>query len=197
MKRYRDLDPDSLALLSRGKAPRPMAKQYPALDPWAFQRARTRGPAVYVTGYFEGSVDFGTGSMAASGLADGFLVRLADTTGVTSWATVLGGPGEDSGVGVVVDATGTVHLAGVCRDNVVMSRAAGEVPVVCSAGLTDWSGVVARYDAMTGAHRAGSAIVRAWPAPSDALLSVAIGMDDLSCVGGGLGDAAYVACVRP
>jgi chitodextrinase len=66
---------------------------------------------VYVTGVFEGTVDFGSGPVTASG-RDAFLVKYAGTTGAALWAKRFGNTADDYGNGVATDASGNVVVVG-------------------------------------------------------------------------------------
>jgi hypothetical protein len=73
---------------------------------------------VYVTGIFQGTVNFGGGNVTAS-MTDAFLLKLDGATGGYEWVRTIGGSGQDRGDFVVVDGvnvywlgrfTGTVNL---------------------------------------------------------------------------------------
>jgi len=70
---------------------------------------------VYVSGGFEGTVDFnpgaGTNLFTASGSLDAFLLKL-DTAGNWQWTKTIGDVGSDYGSGVAVDSLGKVWWAG-------------------------------------------------------------------------------------
>lgn len=71
---------------------------------------------VYITGYFNGTVDFdpgaGTASITSNGAnSDAFVCKL-DTTGAYVWAVKLGGTGIDAGYGIAVDGSGNVYTTG-------------------------------------------------------------------------------------
>ncbi len=68
---------------------------------------------IYLTGYFEGTVDFdpgvGTFNMSSSGENDAFLLKL-DSNGNFIWAKKFGGASYDEGEGVAVDVNGNIYL---------------------------------------------------------------------------------------
>lgn len=70
---------------------------------------------IYLTGWFQGTVDFdpgtGTVNMTAAGAYDIFVVKL-DPSGTLLWAKKLGGTGNDIGYAIVVDASGNVYTTG-------------------------------------------------------------------------------------
>ena len=77
------------------------------------------GPgSVYMTGSFEGTADFLptniTANIASSGGTDGFVAEYAPF-GEYKWAFAVGGPLDDGGSRVVVDATGNFYVTGYFR----------------------------------------------------------------------------------
>ncbi|HEX6789936.1 MAG TPA: FlgD immunoglobulin-like domain containing protein [Candidatus Krumholzibacteria bacterium] len=62
---------------------------------------------VYVTGSFNGSVNFGGGALASAGSTDVFVVKYAGD-GSHQWSTRLGGTAADTGYSVGADASGVV-----------------------------------------------------------------------------------------
>jgi len=67
--------------------------------------------AVVVTGYFEGSVDFGGGALVSNGSIDLFLVKYSPLGGHL-WSRSVGSSATESGVDVAVDASGGILLTG-------------------------------------------------------------------------------------
>jgi hypothetical protein len=69
----------------------------------------------YVTGTATGTL-FGTSSSsykpAATGGQDAFLVRMSTSGGSIDYATYLGGSGNDQGLGIAVEASGTAYVTG-------------------------------------------------------------------------------------
>ncbi len=69
---------------------------------------------VYVTGWFNGTVDFdfgqGTATLAAAGDQDAFIAKY-DSGGSYLWAGRLGGDAIDNGTAIAVDIAGNVYLA--------------------------------------------------------------------------------------
>jgi hypothetical protein len=66
---------------------------------------------VYVTGYFEGSYDFGGGNLTSAGNQDIFLVKY-DSEGNHLWSQRFGGTSADRGRAVAVDSSGSVIVSG-------------------------------------------------------------------------------------
>jgi hypothetical protein len=66
---------------------------------------------VYVTGAFDGSVDFGGGELMANGMDDLFLAKL-NSAGDHQWSKRFGNTEQQIGRQIVVDANGNVVLTG-------------------------------------------------------------------------------------
>jgi hypothetical protein len=64
---------------------------------------------VYVTGYFEGSLDFGGTVLTSAGGTDAFLAKL-DPSGAVLWAKRFGASGPQVGQSIGIDAQGNVAL---------------------------------------------------------------------------------------
>ncbi len=67
---------------------------------------------VFVTGFFVGTVNFGTKVCASAGGPDIFLAKY-DANGSQLWAECFGGTGTDSGQSLVADAFGNVFVTGI------------------------------------------------------------------------------------
>ncbi|MFN8295275.1 MAG: T9SS type A sorting domain-containing protein [Chitinophagales bacterium] len=71
---------------------------------------------LYLTGYFEGTVDFNpnvfiTNNLTSAGALDAFVLKM-DTAGIYIWAKNMGGTSNDRGSDIVVDASGNVITTG-------------------------------------------------------------------------------------
>jgi hypothetical protein len=79
------------------------------------------GTGLYVTGRFQGTVNFGGGDLASAGGDDVFVLRLNASDGAHVWSKRFGGPstapGEDIGLGVASDGTG-VYVTGFVTEAV-------------------------------------------------------------------------------
>ncbi|EYF04109.1 hypothetical protein [Chondromyces apiculatus] len=85
-----------------------------AADQTAYSVAVDASKNVFVSGYFEGTIDFGgfsTEATAVAGAADGFLVKITPG-GSGSWLETLSGSGYQEIYGVVIDAQGRPTVAG-------------------------------------------------------------------------------------
>jgi hypothetical protein len=94
----------------------------------------------YVTGYFQGTVDFdpsatGVDSHTSSGGYDAFLSKF-DPSGNFMWTHTWGGSGHDIGYGVAVDAGGYASVTGLFSDTVDFDPGIG-VDEHASNGTTD------------------------------------------------------------
>jgi hypothetical protein len=95
--------------------------------------------AIFVTGRFRDSLDFGAGPMVSAGSADIFLAKF-DPGGARLWSQRFGGTGFDEPWGVDTDQAGNVVLVGDFQNTVDF----GGGPLV-SAGSADI--YVAKFDA--------------------------------------------------
>ena len=64
---------------------------------------------VYLTGYFDGSINFGGNGFTSGGLTDAFLVKL-DANGVHQWSKAFSAPSPQYGASLATDAQGNVVL---------------------------------------------------------------------------------------
>jgi chitodextrinase len=69
------------------------------------------GGNVVVTGYFQGTVNFGSGSLTSAGGTDIFLMKYS-ASGAPVWSKRFGGVSDDRGVAVAVSGTGDVVATG-------------------------------------------------------------------------------------
>jgi len=104
------------------------------------------GGAVYVTGSFDGVIDFGQGPRPTVQNLDVFLVSLTTAKGEHRWDRTFGSTFYDMGLAAAVDDLGHVYVTGSVQGPVDLG---GGAPVVFNKG-TD--GFVASYDAQ-GVHR--------------------------------------------
>ena len=65
----------------------------------------------YITGYFEGTVDFGGGNVTSAGAADIFILKL-NSSGTFQWVNIFGGTSTDVGQGIAVDSSGNSYITG-------------------------------------------------------------------------------------
>ncbi len=76
---------------------------------------------VYVTGYFEDTVDFDPGqgifNLTSLGSSDVFIQKL-DSIGNLIWANSFGGPGSNSGQAVALAPNGDIYTVGYFRDSI-------------------------------------------------------------------------------
>jgi hypothetical protein len=69
------------------------------------------GEYLYVTGHFEGSVDFGAGTLTSAGGKDLFMAKLDAATGATVWAKRIGAKGDEV-VSDIAVADSRVYVTG-------------------------------------------------------------------------------------
>jgi hypothetical protein len=68
---------------------------------------------VIITGFFNGSVDFGGGHVITTGGAEDVYLAKLDPSGNTLWASGYGGTSSQSALGVATDAAGNIAITGV------------------------------------------------------------------------------------
>ncbi|TAN58007.1 MAG: DUF4347 domain-containing protein [Rhodospirillales bacterium] len=94
---------------------------------------------VYVTGYFNGTVDFDPGAgateLTSAGASDAFVLKL-NSAGTLVWAKAMGGTGSDGGNGIAVDGSGNVYVTGSFNGTVDFDPGTGTANLT-SAGSTD------------------------------------------------------------
>jgi FlgD Ig-like domain/Beta-propeller repeat len=66
---------------------------------------------IFVTGNFTGTVSFGGASLVSAGGSDIFLAKYSPN-GAHLWSLRFGGTGNDAGVAVALDASGSIYLTG-------------------------------------------------------------------------------------
>lgn len=102
---------------------------------------------VYVTGYYQGTVDFnpgaGVANLVSAGSDDIFFAKY-DASGNYVYAKSIGGTGTDNGNSIKVDGNGSVYITGYYQGTADFDPGAGVVNLV-SAGANDI--FAAKYDA--------------------------------------------------
>lgn len=92
---------------------------------------------VYTTGVFQETVDFdpgaGTFNLTGGGLADIFVQKL-DSAGNFVWARGMGGTLSEGGLGIAIDASGNVYVAGLFEDTVDFDPGAGTASMTSAGG---------------------------------------------------------------
>jgi hypothetical protein len=103
--------------------------------------------AAFVTGFFTGTINFGTGGLPSGGAADVFLAKV-DSAGNTLWAKSFGDTANQYGEAVAVTAAGDVVLAGDYLGTINFGGAA----LVNSGGIGAMRLFVAKLDT-NGQHK--------------------------------------------
>ncbi len=67
---------------------------------------------VFITGYFEGTAQFGTQTLTSAGGYDVFIAKLDGNNGQFLWAQQRGGSGYDQGKAITIDSNGNVLVSG-------------------------------------------------------------------------------------
>jgi endonuclease V-like protein UPF0215 family len=69
----------------------------------------------YITGYFNGTVDFGGGDITSAGSSDIFVLKL-DSSGTFQWVKTFGSSSSDYGRAIAVDSSGNSYITGRIRE---------------------------------------------------------------------------------
>jgi endonuclease V-like protein UPF0215 family len=85
----------------------------------------------YITGYFQGTVNFGGGDVTSAGGNDIFVLKL-NSSGTFQWVSTFGGTSNDNGYGITIDSSGNSYITGYFNGTVDFGG--GDVT---SAGSTD------------------------------------------------------------
>ncbi len=92
---------------------------------------------IYITGLFNGMVDFNPGSgnyyLSSSGGTDVFILKL-DTNGNFLWAKSIGGIGGDEGFSIEIYLSGNVYISGWFQDTVDFDPGSGNYYLSSSGG---------------------------------------------------------------
>ncbi len=80
-------------------------------DDWGWRIASDTAGNAYITGYFNGTANFGTTSLSSQGKYDVFVAKL-DSLGNWQWTKQAGGTDGDFGYGISVDSNGNVYISG-------------------------------------------------------------------------------------
>ncbi len=127
---------------------------------------------VYTTGFFQGTVDFDPGAgvdeHTAFGGFDIFVSKL-DSAGDHVWTISIGGPEDDRGAGVDVDAGGDVYLTGYFQSSVDFNPGPN-IDALTASGVEDV--FVARYDS------AGALVWIRGLGGDDDLVGTGVGVDE-------------------
>lgn len=67
---------------------------------------------IYITGQYNGIVDFGDFNLSSSGNSDAFIIKMNPFFGDVIWASGMGGQGVDSGNGITIDSNGGLYCTG-------------------------------------------------------------------------------------
>ncbi|MEZ4972377.1 MAG: gliding motility-associated C-terminal domain-containing protein [Cyclobacteriaceae bacterium] len=102
---------------------------------------------LYITGRFNGTVDFDPGSgtanlTASTGIGDIFILKL-NSAGAYQWAVKIGTTGPDEGLGIAVDPTGEIIVTGEFSGTVDFDPGGGVTTLSSQGGLDIF---VTRFD---------------------------------------------------
>lgn len=97
---------------------------------------------VYITGQFNGIVNFDAFNLSSSGNADAFIAKFDPISNTITWASAMGGQTVDSGYGVVIDGNGFLYCTGTFQSsadilsNQLTSKGSSDIFVLKLLGLT-------------------------------------------------------------
>lgn len=96
---------------------------------------------IFVSGDFEGTRTFGSVSLTAAGLADGYFSKY-NSSGVSQWTVQISGSGSNilEAAGLAVDGAGNIYVAGNFSFNVILGS-----NVYTNTG-GNYDGFIAKYD---------------------------------------------------
>ena len=112
---------------------------------YAYSVAVDGNSNVFVTGAFQGTVDFGKGPLTSTGGYDIFVAKFS-SSGATSWTKRLGSSIDDYGYGIAVDGTGDVLCTGFFQGTVDFGSG---IPLT-SSGMDTF---VAKFSGNDGSYR--------------------------------------------
>jgi hypothetical protein len=110
---------------------------------------------IFVTGYFSATTSFATTptatTLVSAGRSDVFVARFDAAAGACAWVVRAGGPDNDQGQGVGVDARGNVLVTGVFIGSATFATAPTATTLTAPSGSDGNDSFVARFGAAGGA----------------------------------------------
>jgi hypothetical protein len=104
----------------------------------------------YLTGWFNGSAQFGQGQTSQTTLtsvgSDDIFVAQYDSAGLLQWARRAGGTGQDQGASIAVDGFGNSYVTGYFNFSATFGQGQANQTTLVSAG--DREMFVAKYDSI-------------------------------------------------
>lgn len=100
---------------------------------YAYDLVADNAGSVYMTGKFEGSVNFGTATLSSSGWGDVYVAKFDVSNGNNLWAVKAGGSGDDCAYGLERDGAGNLYITGFFRSTCTFGSAGS----VSSSGVED------------------------------------------------------------
>ena len=141
----------------------------PAYGQWAFGVGNTLAETansvavdgsgnVYITGTFQGTVDFdpsgGTSNLTSAGNTDVYFAKYS-SSGVLTWAKNIGGTGADVSNGIVVDGSGNVYITGYFNSTADFDPNAGTSNLVSNGGTDIFLAKYNSSGSLTWANKIG------------------------------------------
>lgn len=117
---------------------------------------------VYVTGYFQGTVDFdpatlSTVNLVSAGGTDIFVAKYT-SAGALTWARRLGGTGADNATALLIDAAGNVLITGTFSGTADFDPSAGTANLTSAGGTDIFISKLSSAGAYTWARQMGGTL---------------------------------------
>jgi len=114
-------------------------------DDYGYGVAVAANGDIFITGQFQGTVDFGGGPLGSAGSSDIFIAKYT-ATGAYVWAKRIGGIGSEYGYGIAVDNSGDVIIIGRFSGTLDLGGGA----VTCAGGYDSF---IAKYSGANGGYQ--------------------------------------------
>ncbi len=102
---------------------------------------------IYVTGYFQGTANFGSIQLTASGNSQDIFVLKLDNNGNVLWVKSEGGNEGDTGYGITVDNNGDVIVTGQFKGTAQIGLNNFSSAIDPNSGLPAYDMFISKYDA--------------------------------------------------
>jgi hypothetical protein len=89
----------------------------------------------YITGYFTGTVTFGSTNLTSSNGKDIFMAKYNGSNGNLVWAKKIGVTGDAEGAGIALDSAGAIYLTGYFRNTATFKPTPNSITLTAAGGL--------------------------------------------------------------
>lgn len=97
----------------------------------------------YITGYFTGTISFGTTNFTSANGKDIFIAKYLGNNGNLSWAKQISVTGDAEGAGIALDGAGNIYVTGYFRNTATFKPNPGSISLTATGGLDAF---VAKYN---------------------------------------------------